>query len=122
MKISHLLQEKIREQIAQVLRQPCVSIKPIACYLDRNAVFVLEPNIGILKIFYDDSADSKWTCEKAAYGLTRGIHAAIPKLLHFGRFEEGAPWLIVESKPGILWDTTRERLTANDELELCVIS
>lgn len=120
----------VETEIGAFVETP-VTLRHLGGYLGRNDLYSVAPiksravrlngrSSAILKIFCGVEAYAKWDAEKSSYGLLHTMGPVIPELLGSGIFADtpdgpGAPWILVEHKPGLLWETHRDEISKADE-------
>ena len=110
--------EQIKEIISKLLNEN-VEVIPIGNHeLKRHLVYRVKNKngvMGVIKLYYKKN---RWNREVASLRFLEGSGVKAPKILKFGKLEDGTEWLFMEHKEGEVFTKVKDAMSEDNVKEI----
>ena len=118
MDILNYSDEQIKEIISKLLNEN-IEVIPIGNHeLKRHLVYRVKNKnriIGVFKFYYKKN---RWNREVASLRFLEGRDVKAPKILKFGKLEDGTEWLFMEHKEGEVFTKVKDAMSEGNVKEI----
>jgi len=118
MDILNYSDEQIKEIVSKLLNEN-IEVVPIGNHeLKRHLVYTVKNESGIIGVFKFYYKKNRWNREVASLRFLEGCRVKAPKILKFGKLENGTEWIFMEHKQGEVFSKVKDSMGEDNSKEI----